>query len=356
MSEQKDKREAFVVMPFDESFDAVYENLIHNTFSEAGFHVYRGDDITSQQNILRDVVTALITADIIVADLTDSNPNVYYELGLAHALKKPVVLLTQDIGSIPFDLRPYRIIEYDTRFDRFKDAKERLATLANQIARNEIIFGNPVMDFGGEEALDRPMLSPSKLSTATSNREVEKPGYLDCLIEVEEGFEELTKIIEELREHVTEIGKQATVSTPKLEKAARRNNVRQARDLLRSLAKQYEVHHDELKLLNAKFRERWTNTGNALEIVLTQIPHTNTPENQDMPRLIASMQSIEQNAQICKDSLVSLIDSMNNLPPMERSFDKTKRELAEQLNGFVDNVDQVISLSIRVRAITGQSN
>ena len=73
--------------------------------------MFRADDIDNQQNILNDIVKSIRSSELIVADLTDPNPNVYYELGLAHAMRKRVVLMTQDLGSMPFDLRSYRTIE-----------------------------------------------------------------------------------------------------------------------------------------------------------------------------------------------------------------------------------------------------
>ena len=120
-----EQRRAFVVMPFDEEFDLIYKGLIQPPFEAAGYHVVRADDITNQRNILHDIVVQLHDSDLIVADLTDTNPNVYYELGLAHGLERNVVLLSQHPSDTPFDLRSYRMIEYGTRWDKFADAKGR---------------------------------------------------------------------------------------------------------------------------------------------------------------------------------------------------------------------------------------
>ena len=59
----------------------------------------RAQDLSSARNILADIVQGIEGATIVVADLTDLNPNVFYEVGIAHALQKPVILLTQDIDS-----------------------------------------------------------------------------------------------------------------------------------------------------------------------------------------------------------------------------------------------------------------
>src|SRR5207248_8991106 len=107
---------AFVLMPFDAEFNTIYEELIAPALEEAGYLVQRADSFLDQQNILMDVVRGIDQATLVVAELTSLNPNVLYELGVAHGLKKPTVLLAQDIAEVPFDLRSYRIISYSTRF------------------------------------------------------------------------------------------------------------------------------------------------------------------------------------------------------------------------------------------------
>ena len=110
----------FVLMPFDEDFNDIYELFVKAEMKRAGFSVDRADDIESQQNILRDILERIDKSDLIVADLTNSNPNVFYELGLAHALKKPVILITQSVDDVPFDLKSYRLLEYSTHFSKIE--------------------------------------------------------------------------------------------------------------------------------------------------------------------------------------------------------------------------------------------
>lgn len=138
---------AFVIMPFAPDFDEIYNLFIATTLTDAGFEVFRADTILSQRNILEDVVSSIIESDLIVADLTGSNANVYYELGLAHALGKRVLLLTQSIEELPFDLRSYRVISYDTHFASIQKAKDELTALAIGARDGSIPFGSPIKDF-----------------------------------------------------------------------------------------------------------------------------------------------------------------------------------------------------------------
>ena len=101
-----------MIMPFEECFDGIWEVVIKSTVEGAGDACLRADDIFKPGSILADIVDAIRTADYIIADLTRQNPNVYYELGFAHALNKPVILLTSDISTLPFDVKQQRVIEY----------------------------------------------------------------------------------------------------------------------------------------------------------------------------------------------------------------------------------------------------
>ena len=145
----------FVLMPFDERFDPVYSGFIKRVLEQEGFKVSRADDIQSQQSILRDIIQGIAESDLIIADLTSSNPNVYYELGVAHALEKPVIHLVQSpVEAVPFDLRSYRLITYSTNFAEIDQAMEELAEYARKFLEGELLFGNPVTDFypGGDSS------------------------------------------------------------------------------------------------------------------------------------------------------------------------------------------------------------
>jgi hypothetical protein len=102
----------FVLMPFEESLQGVYEDHIARVCGSLGISVTRGDQIFSVAPIMEDVLEAVATSRYIIADLTNSNPNVFYELGICHALGKKVILITQGT-DVPFDVRHIRHIRYE---------------------------------------------------------------------------------------------------------------------------------------------------------------------------------------------------------------------------------------------------
>jgi hypothetical protein len=103
----------FTIMPFGGWFDTYYEEVFRPAIKDAGLTPRRADDIYRPGTIVDDIWDLTKKARVILADLTDKNPNVLYELGLAHAIAKPVVMVTESLVDIPFDLRSLRIIEYD---------------------------------------------------------------------------------------------------------------------------------------------------------------------------------------------------------------------------------------------------
>lgn len=102
----------FVLMPFRRDFPPVFETHISAVCTRLGITVARADGIFSTRPFMDDIREAVVTARVIIADLTDHNPNVFYELGICHALGKDVVLITQN-HEVPSDVRHIRYLLYE---------------------------------------------------------------------------------------------------------------------------------------------------------------------------------------------------------------------------------------------------
>jgi hypothetical protein len=137
----------FVMMPFAEPIGGYYKTIYETAISRAGLRAIRADDeIFATGKIIDQVWDGITSAKVLVAELTGRNPNVFYELGLAHALSKPVVLVSSNQGDVPFDLKHIRVIYYDMR-DPFWGDK-----LIAKVAENIVsALKNP-----GEALLKRP--------------------------------------------------------------------------------------------------------------------------------------------------------------------------------------------------------
>ena len=100
-----------IMMPFSAEFDDVYKAIIAACDSARATHI-RVDEIYKPSKIANDIFAAIARSRLVICDLTDRNPNVLYEAGLAHALNAEVIMLTQNGDDVPFDLRPFRFFTY----------------------------------------------------------------------------------------------------------------------------------------------------------------------------------------------------------------------------------------------------
>ena len=136
----------FVIMPFRPEL-VFFFRIIKTTIQQAfpNVAVERGDDKVLTKPILEKIADFIRQADVIIADCSGRNPNVFYELGIAHALEKPVVLITSDeIDQAPADIRAYEFISYaklspDAFITKLTDALQS-------------VLGNPFAGFYAEAA------------------------------------------------------------------------------------------------------------------------------------------------------------------------------------------------------------
>jgi hypothetical protein len=109
-----DPKLCFVLMPFKDPFNGYYEYLIKPAVVEAGLACLRADEIYGTRPIMKDIWNSIWQARIVIADVTEKNPNVNYELGLCHCLGIPTILITKRDDDVPFDYRHFRYIRYET--------------------------------------------------------------------------------------------------------------------------------------------------------------------------------------------------------------------------------------------------
>lgn len=102
----------FVMMPFRPETDHLYHSLIRPAIELNGLVALRADEIAATGSITEQIRVAIQQSRLCVADVSARNPNVLYEVGIAHALGKPTVLLTQEVNDLPADIHQFRYIQY----------------------------------------------------------------------------------------------------------------------------------------------------------------------------------------------------------------------------------------------------
>ena len=133
----------FVIMPFNKEFDDIYKLGIKQAAKDCGVNAERLDEQLFGEGMLERIYRQIDVANFIIADLSDRNPNVFYELGYAHAKEKTCILLTREAIDIPFDLKHKRHIVYGDSITYLKDElnkniewakKEAVARVKNKIS------------------------------------------------------------------------------------------------------------------------------------------------------------------------------------------------------------------------------
>jgi hypothetical protein len=118
------KKSCFVVMPFNKSLKPVYD-VIGQALKEEQWIVARADEMFRSRRITDGMVEAILTSDLVIADLTNNNPNVYYEVGLTHVLGRDLILITQE-QTVPIDIAIERRITYSFTKAGLRDLSDQL--------------------------------------------------------------------------------------------------------------------------------------------------------------------------------------------------------------------------------------
>lgn len=106
------KSDIFVIMPFLKGLKPVYDDHIRSVAQKLNVTVARGDDFFTAKSVMSDIWNAMNACRLVIADCTGRNPNVFYEMGMAHTLGKPVILISQNKKDIPFDIQHIRYLIY----------------------------------------------------------------------------------------------------------------------------------------------------------------------------------------------------------------------------------------------------
>jgi len=129
----------FVVMQFTEDYNTLYKDVIIPISKQVGFEVIRADEFYSSTPILSDIIKSIKEASVIIADITPDNPNVFYEIGYAHAINKPTILICdKKREKLPFDISSFRTLFYENSISGKSKIEANLRKFLETILENGI--------------------------------------------------------------------------------------------------------------------------------------------------------------------------------------------------------------------------
>ncbi len=152
INKDKAKKKAFVIMPFSPTpscndWTTVFEELIAPAITGSGLGYECDRSSIMGGPFIKDILSNLYAADVVVADLTDRNPNVFYELGVRHTLRNRTILITQHLDHIPSDLAGYGAIEYTPAIKGLTAFKKDMKRLLKQLQNDPDRADSPVGDY-----------------------------------------------------------------------------------------------------------------------------------------------------------------------------------------------------------------
>ncbi len=125
-------KSAFVIMPFSQSFNKIYRFVIQPVVEREGINCKRGDEVATRLNVVEDVRAHIEASDLIIADISGGNPNVFLELGISIQLGKAKILISQDEEN-PFDIANERSIRYEDTAVGWDGLRDELAKIVRAV-------------------------------------------------------------------------------------------------------------------------------------------------------------------------------------------------------------------------------
>ncbi len=128
---------AFVVMPFAPQYQTMYDHVLKKIVESEGFQCIRADNLFKPGRIIDDIRRSIQEADFILADFSGRSPNVFYEIGMAHAICQKVILMTRTLEDVPPKLRDLRCILYEDSLEGAAQLEEKLRLTIAKIKQKD---------------------------------------------------------------------------------------------------------------------------------------------------------------------------------------------------------------------------
>lgn len=338
-------------MPFGGAFDELFRRILQPALAEAGFDCRRADSLLHQQSVMRDVVRGIANATLVIADLSEANANVYYELGIAHGLRRPTVLISQRISDMPFDLRGYRTIEYSTDFAEIGSLAEQLRAVAKAHIAGELRFGSPVSDYATTDSLEserRAEPSHDRGGAPTGAQ-----GYLDDAVAIENAGARIGRLGFEIGQHTEAIGDAMIARTSELEALQRSSAFQpaQTRSLLWKAADDLEEYAAKLGPLVADLDVAASELVDHGESLLAHLIEAEDVDQADLRTQAETMSELHESVTESADQMQEFRGVVRGLRGATERLDRATESADRALGRLVSSMMRVASFGERASEV-----
>lgn len=367
MTQDADKPLVFVLIPFAQEFDRIFERLIRPSLEGEGYKVERADTDLSQRNIMRTIVEGIAKADLIVAELTGNNPNVFYELGIAHGLQKPVIMISQALDQVPFDLRSYNVVTYSTEFDAVDAFTSSLRSIGQGCIRGTVDFENPVSDFALTERVAKNVLhgspqTPISTGEVATEGEVgeassEERGVLDFTSGVEFSMEQIGEIAGKLTGFMNDFGVQMAARNAEVEainRAGATGGTAQMLRLARSMATDMTRFSDNVDAELPTFHKAWEDFERDFTNVLSTVTIESEEDRGAALTLVSQLGELRVGLRQALDGLDAIRGEFQPLVGISAPLSAAVRRLEGSLGRIYEEFSTGESVLIRTVSLLDQ--
>lgn len=336
-----DKPIVFVITPFSDEFLSLYEHL--KTVFNDKYEFTNAKDLDNQENILQDIVQGIHKANVIIADLTGLNANVFYELGLAHAMNKKVIIITQAIGELPFDIQSYRANEYSLLFNKIPELVTKLEKLLAGAIDNTITYGNPVSDYLPdfynriETNSDTKFVVSEEISNGEDDIEEEK-GYLDYITDIEEYTDKMTIEINSMSQEMQEVNSATSSATSEINRVKSQSGNASAtfiRNICRKLSEPTALFAIQIKGHTLEISKNWSIIENSY-LSLLDSKYAQNPQNiDDIKKSMSGLVGMQTELDNSSNKIENFTTVLQTCMGIERKLNKALTSLVSELESYL---------------------
>ncbi len=335
----------FVIMPFKEDYLKFFEFLKSKLDNIVNL---TNANTNNMINIMSDVINGINDADFIIADITEINANVYYELGIAHALNKKVIMITQKTKNLPFDINTYRVLTYSTQAWEIENILKDLVDIIK--GSNKLEFRNPVIDNIEKKNNHITIYNSNPVIANNVEMKNEEPyGFLDNIIEIEQGVKEITKSVL----YITDKMKYMTNQIVEISDNINRINNNQPNAFLikkqaQKAAEEIKSFSDEFQTFNMLYDISSTRLFNNYNDLLENNSVNFNANESGFSTLLMHFIDLKTAMDNTKNMFVNFDRSSQNLVGIEQSLTFSAKSLSKNNSDFIFLLDKSIESIERI--------
>lgn len=349
-----EKKKVFMIMPFKDEYFKVFQ-ILSDEYKDK-FEFFHAATIENQRDIFYDVMEGIYTADVIIAELTEKNANIYYELGIAHTLGKKVIVITQNINELPFDIKNYRAQEYKMNYIEFRTLIKSLEKLLEGAMSEEIMFSNPVVNFMQIENTNRvnsvenvDSLDEENIIEDKININEEK-GFIEFMEDIEIHTEGLSLNIGNMNNDLMEMTNSMNIEIEKMQQAQRQesNNVCFVKKSIKNIAQYIDTFSNKMEIYNENYKKEWNEIERNI-LGLMDNKYIYIKENrQGLEEYLKTLYGMKEAIKDSNDGIKSMVNSFNKSKGMERTLNQAIVLLEIKMNDYLITMEQIMASIDRI--------